>query len=198
VRKPDRYCSYQDLAAVEKEGVDYLIDLKDRSSNAAIIAPHGRYIEPWTSQLAAQIAGDDLSSYSFDGTRPRPHHELHITSHHFDEPRCVGLVENSRVVIAIHGRRDGEDPRSIYLGGGNRVLVKSMATALEKKFEVMTYVPGFEAKCRQNICNLGPGGGVQIELPMSLRKSRLKREMFAAAVRGIVDRTLAARHVAEA
>jgi phage replication-related protein YjqB (UPF0714/DUF867 family) len=195
MRKPDWYCNFAGLKAAETEGTDYRIDRRTRASAAAIIAPHGKYIEPWTAALASAVAGDDLSYYSFNGTRSRPHQELHITSSHFDEPRCVRLVRKSQIVVAIHGRADREDPNTIYLGGLNSRLVTAMTTALvDSGVAVKTDVSGFEATNALNICNRGPVGGVQIELPMAFRKSRTKRVAFVNVVRGVVRDAL--RHLA--
>ena len=70
--------------------------------------------EPGTSQVAALIAGDEFSLYCFESLVSG--RRLHITSARFDEPKGLALVEGAEIAICIHGRTDGDDPRSIWLG----------------------------------------------------------------------------------
>ncbi|RYG96563.1 MAG: replication protein, partial [Alphaproteobacteria bacterium] len=96
----DRYGSYPDLAAQEREGVDYRIIEMVRPSPVAVLAPHGGCIEPTTSLIAAAIAGDDYSLYCFEGLRRgRPHGDLHLTSDRFDEPRARRLVSGASIAV---------------------------------------------------------------------------------------------------
>src|SRR5215470_16192528 len=100
----DRYRSYADLMANEREGIDYSIASLDRRSPVTIIAPHGGQIEPPTSELAIAIAADDYNAYCFEGLRRgRKHHELHVTSNSFDEPIGCELITRSDIVVALHG-----------------------------------------------------------------------------------------------
>ena len=48
----DRYSSFIDLAANEQVDIDYRIRVADRGSEAVILAPHGGWIEPETSEIA--------------------------------------------------------------------------------------------------------------------------------------------------
>lgn len=57
-RKPDRYNSFSALREHEIEGFGYRIHLEDRSSHVAVIAPHGGFIEPATSEIALAIADE--------------------------------------------------------------------------------------------------------------------------------------------
>ena len=88
------YRSYADLAAVQAEGEDYRVVVVPRAtSRVAIVAPHGGSIEAHTSSIARQIAGTDLNLYLLEGTRPAGNYQaLHLTSHRFDEPRCLMLL----------------------------------------------------------------------------------------------------------
>src|SRR5258707_7465032 len=100
----DRYRNFAELRAAERELIDYRITAVNRDSAVTIIAPHGGHIEPSTSMIAALVAANTFNLYAFDGLRAgRPHPDLHITSHNFDEPRCCELVATSDVVIAVHG-----------------------------------------------------------------------------------------------
>jgi len=113
----DLYGSYAELVAAEQEGVDYRIVLLDRNSPVTIIAPHGGFIEPATSQITLEIAAESFSFYCFEGlATDRSHHELHVTSERFDEPMALGLVSKSPIVVAIHGRTDRGDPETSWVG----------------------------------------------------------------------------------
>ena len=83
-----------------------------------MIAPHGGKIEPGSSEIAAAIAGESHSLYSFDGLRRRPHRDLHITSTNFDEPRCENLIATHDIVVSMHGLDGEHDDRYDALGDG--------------------------------------------------------------------------------
>lgn len=63
---PDRYTSFVDLAANERPDIDYRIRVVDRGSEIGILAPHGGWIEPGTSEIAEAIAGSEFSFYVFE------------------------------------------------------------------------------------------------------------------------------------
>ncbi len=194
-RPPDRYSSFLVLCKHETEGVDYRIHIEDRSSHVAIIAPHGGFIEPATSEIALAIAGETFSLYRFEGLDPlRLHHELHITSENFDEPLANGLVANSLIVAAIHGRTNRDDPETSWIGGLDLPLRDRMAQAL--------HCNGFAAAIRAkgetlsgasagNICNRGKRqAGIQLEIPRSMRDALMadaeKLGCYAGAVRDAI------------
>ncbi|AYG67667.1 MULTISPECIES: poly-gamma-glutamate hydrolase family protein [unclassified Rhizobium] len=195
-RQPDRYGSFSALCEHETEGIDYRIRIEDRSSNVAIITPHGGFIEPATSDVALAIARDRFSLYCFEGLDPaRLHHELHITSDNFDEPVANSLVAKSSVVVAIHGRTDRDDPETSWIGGLGLSLRDRIVEALCRN--------GFAAAVRArgealagtsvgNICNRGKRhAGVQIEIPRGVRDALMadteKLERYARAVRHAID-----------
>jgi phage replication-related protein YjqB (UPF0714/DUF867 family) len=189
----DRYASFAELSRHECEGADYAIELQSRDSRVAVIAPHGGFIEPNTTPVARAIAEHDLSFYSFSGLRPgRPHRDLHITSHRFDEPRCLTLAGTCKTIIAIHGKQDLDDPLLVYFGGLDAILRERMREALsgagfEARFDAQRY-PGADPS---NICNRGRSRrGVQLELPRTLRDNLARHpkllKQFAQAVRSAV------------
>lgn len=189
----DKYSSFAELAANEQEGVDFRIEIEPRDSPVAIIAPHGGKIEPVTTELARLIAGDDFRFYSLIGTKDSGNRDLHITSHHFEEPQCVALVSDCRIVVAIHGRKDRQDPRSVWLGGLDRDLIARAAADLARAgFSAKTDGHEFGALHTENICNRGlRGKGLQIELPWILRhrfqSDTQIRDRFVASVRLSID-----------
>lgn len=171
----DWYESFEALSAAEQEGVDFRIDVTARPSPVAIVAPHGGYIEPHTSEIAAAIAGEDISLYRFEGLTPGRHHrELHVTSELFDEPQALALVEAAETVLGIHGRADDGDGDTVWVGGldferRDRVVAALVAAG----FATVVRKPGesLAGAKRNNICNrCRSRKGVHLEIPRTLRE----------------------------
>ncbi|NIZ62343.1 replication protein [Sedimentitalea sp. CY04] len=165
----DRFQSFKELAARAQLDTDYRIRALDRGSEVVILAPHGGWIEPMTSEIADAIAGSDFSFYAFEALRNGPHGDFHITSHRFDEPMAVELVGRSRTAIAIHGRGN-EGPDAVWLGGRATLLRDAVGASLRNagfEAELNKKLPGLD---KANICNRTRSGeGVQLELPRRLR-----------------------------
>lgn len=187
----DRYRTFADLAANEKLGIDYRIRIVDRGAPFVILAPHGGWIEPGTSEIAQAIAGTDLSFYAFEAMRDGPHGDFHITSHHFDEPEAIDLVGKCKTAVAVHGRQN-KGGEAVWMGVRAATLRDAISDSLRRA--------GFEAepnkrlsgRDRANICNRTLSGeGVQLELLRSLRR-RLASETylmlaFCQAVRNAIQ-----------
>lgn len=90
------YKSFAELNAVEKNGLSFRVQVKNRKTACVVIAPHGGGIEPGTTELAIAIAGWSFSLYTFDGIRLDGNELLHITSTLFDEPKGVSLVHQTK------------------------------------------------------------------------------------------------------
>ncbi len=168
----DTYANFAVLNAMEREGVDFCICVVPREAASTVIfAPHGGGIEPGTSEVATQIAGEDLSCATFEGRKPTGNSCLHITSTNFDEPRCLALVMASDNVLTIHGERS-EKP-AVFLGGRDAALGARVRAALEdSKYIVEVYKdPKLQGMALTNICNRGrKRAGVQLELSLGLRR----------------------------
>jgi phage replication-related protein YjqB (UPF0714/DUF867 family) len=91
---------------------------KRRGSRVAIIAPHGGTIEPVTKKLAEATA---LHSIGIVLKVSRAIVRTSISLHHFDEPQCLELIAPCDIVVAIRGRKDEEDPATVFVGGLNEV-----------------------------------------------------------------------------
>jgi phage replication-related protein YjqB (UPF0714/DUF867 family) len=183
----DTYSSFTELAKHQRAGKDYDILVKDRRSPVTILAPHGGKIEKNTSRIARAIANGDFNFYSFEGRKKNCNFEiLHITSHLFDEPKCIGLLSRSNVVIAIHGRRGNDN--TIVIGGRNTILKNILIHKLQNAhFKVVEGIGRLAAKDKNNICNRGETGkGVQLEFPKTLR-SKFNVKNFAAIVRNAIN-----------
>jgi len=193
---PDLYNSFAELAVAETEGVHYQIRVIERESAIVIVAPHGGRIEPGASEMAALIAGEDFSLYCFESLVPG--RRLHITSSRFDEPRGLSLVGASEVAVAVHGRADADDPRTVWIGGLHLELRDAIGAGLERAgFEISTN-HHMQGKHPLNICNRGRlRGGAQLEMPRSLR-NRFRRDVelrqaFIVAVRNALVDTFSIR-----
>ncbi len=135
-----------------------------------MIAPHGGEIENGTSELARAIAGDEYNLYLFEGIRKAHNYRaLHLTSHRFDEPECLGLIAECDRVLAIHGCR-GSEPQ-VLLGGRDDTLKALVADAMRAAgLQVATEGHAYPALRPENICNRGRAArGVQLEVTHPLR-----------------------------
>jgi phage replication-related protein YjqB (UPF0714/DUF867 family) len=165
----DVYASYGELAAHEQEGLDYRIHCIWRDAHLTVVAPHGGGIEPGTLPITRALAGDQYNLYAFEGLKTGAGNRcLHLTSHRFDEPRCLQLLARSRRVLVIHGRAT-PDPTAC-LGGLDAALKAHLAAALESAGIPVVPVRGLAGNHPSNLCNRGlQGAGVQLELGSPLR-----------------------------
>ena len=191
----DKYRSFGELKRYEQEGRDFRIVVERReASDVVVLAPHGGQIEPGTSEVARAIAGTEFSHYAFEGTKRSCNYQtLHITSHRFDEPRCVELLEDAEIVLAIHGCRGGEN--FICMGGADTELRSRMSTALQSVgYDVRDDGHAYPGDDPNNICNRGrTRKGIQLELSSELRQQAVKLEL-ARAVRSVLRDCGEARH----
>ena len=188
----DKYLSYDQLRVSEILGIDYDIESLGRcDARVAVIAPHGGQIEHRTSDLARLIAGKEYSYYCFNGKKPRNNRDLHITSHHFDEPTAVAMMNDHDFIVALHGCREGGE--RIFLGGLDKALLTSIRTALRGLDIIVEETNhAYLGENPLNICNRGSRKmGVQIELTMPFRRGP-KVPDFVASIRLAL-----ARHVSE-
>jgi len=169
----DMYRNFAELSGAEREDIDFRISaVKREGSSTVIVAPHGGAIEPGTSEVAKEVANNDLSLAIFEGIKPKGNKRLHLTSTNFDEPRCVELVQESDTVVAIHG--EGSNELSVFLGGRDDELCVQLKKALERYgYAVKTHGnPDLHGLAAENICNRGRHGlGVQLELSSGLRQT---------------------------
>lgn len=167
----DKYGNFGKLQAAEQEGRDFRIVTRLRDdARTVILAPHGGAIEPGTSELARAVAAHDMHLAILKGTKPQGNSDLHITSTNFDEPRCVGVVEQSDFVLALHGERSSD--KLVYIGGADIDLRNTISEALtEDGYDVREHQnTKLQGKALQNICNRGKNKmGVQLELARGLR-----------------------------
>ncbi len=172
----DHYPSLNELAAQLKEGRDYRIRSFDRSSWATIISPHGGYIEPGTSEIAAALAGNKYNLFDFQGLRKQNALELHVTSTRFREPGLLSMLVHTQVAVSLHCM--GSQKQAVtWLGGRNLGLKKLvLANLLKRGFAVNPDSPLYRGESKANIVNLACEEGVQLEL-----SSELMQKLFCGA-----------------
>lgn len=173
----DRYSSFDDLKRDKRAGVDYWICSKNRGSGVLVMAPHGGMIEPYTTELAEAIAGEDLSFYSFMGRqRSNNRRDLHVGSHRYDEERAQEMVSQAQLVFTVHGHRC-KYAEFVMPGGGHTELKERFARELATcGFEVQEPELHLAGTDPNNICNGGSlHMGVQVEISKALR-DRLRDE----------------------
>jgi len=150
------YRCYADLAMAQVEGSDFNVCVQRRPESAvAILAPHGGAIEAGTSEIARAVAGSEFNLYLFEGMRASGSYAaLHLTSHCFDEPRCLALLSTCDHVVTIHGCR-GNEPRAL-LGGLDLGLKRQISDAIAA-IGIESHLCGhpYRAVHPRNICNRG-------------------------------------------
>lgn len=185
----DKYPNFAALSQSERIGVDYEIIATQREGSAVVIvAPHGGKIEPRTGEIVRAIADDDFSYYCFNGLKSANNRDLHITSHRFDEPRCVALVAAHKWVVTVHGLA-ARGPK-VLLGGLDQSLINDLAIQLRDQ-DIHAEISGHQFMGREpmNICNRGSlHAGVQIELSMWFRRNDQTVAALVAAVRAALLR----------
>lgn len=186
----DIYINYAALAAAHVEDRDYRVIVRPVvGARAAVVAPHAGSIEYRTSEIATTIAGNEYTLYLFEGTLAGGNGTLHITSHHFDEPRCLELLHGHEIVVSIHGCGNiGGVEDAIYVGGLDEDGKKRVAGALSRAFfNVRMKGHKFAGTEANNICNRGATKkGVQLELSRGLRDA-MDVQRFAEAVRSALQ-----------
>lgn len=172
----DRFRSFLELADAYVRGKDFHITTRVGSTQPGVLimAPHGGKIEARTAEIADATAGQDYSCYLFEAKLPANNkEEMHIASENYDVPEALTAVETAEFVIALHGRRDVDDPENIWMGGLDVEFSKHIGSALHETggFPVRYNPPAFKGTHPQNICNRGTSNaGVQLEIPMALRE----------------------------
>jgi phage replication-related protein YjqB (UPF0714/DUF867 family) len=155
----------------------------------AVIAPHAGGIEPRTGPIAKDIAGTDFSFYCFRGLKKGGgNRDLHVTSHHFDEPKCLELISDHEWVIAIHGcKKKGEH---VFLSGLDKLLLTDLeAELLSAGVKVETAGHHYTAALPGNICNRGKSdAGVQFELTLAFRNGDQVPGFVEAVRKVLLDR----------
>ena len=118
----------------------------------------------------------------FNACKEQNSPDLHITSHRFDEPQCLALLNRSRHAITVHGFKYHKP--MIYLGGLDISLKQQIFHSLQAAgLPVADDHPTYQGKRPTNICNRTfTGMGVQLEVSRHLRSCEQQRKAIACAV----------------
>jgi phage replication-related protein YjqB (UPF0714/DUF867 family) len=181
----DKFDSFTHLARHKKEGADYSITAREvQGSTVAIVAPHGG-METNAAEMAEAIAGDNHNLYIFRSLEGSGgFEEMHITSVHFDEPRCLDLVAKTDVTLTIHASRFREE--AVYLSGMDKKLQSKLSEAFNKAGvrAVTEGHPYQSGTLPENICNRNrQKQGVQLEFSQGIRDNPVLREKCVGIVR---------------
>jgi len=187
----DVYSSFFELSAVERAGVDFRIFSAAREPRSfLVLAIHGGGIEFATSEIASAIAGADKSLYLFEGLKPvqGENRRLHITSHHFDEPRALELAASHELCVSIHGFPESIADR-ICPGGRNKPVISAVLAALSRAapwIELGGDCGTLHGRHPRNIVNRCKNAGVQLEFSLALRQRMTEdRALFDSLVNAI-------------
>ena len=158
--------SFEELARIYKEGVDYTITSRRGVENILCAAWHGGTIERGADLLAEAIAGKELSFYAFQALhQAMPPHPLRITSIRFDEPTLRSLAKASDMVVGIHCCDTAPGVHRVFVGGGAR---SDLRAELIETLRANDFNAGpdqlFPGHHPANPCNLGRVPGLQLEV----------------------------------
>jgi phage replication-related protein YjqB (UPF0714/DUF867 family) len=162
-----------DLIA-HKDVVEYSI----LQGKVGVVAIHGGNIERGTEQLAYYIAQHSNSSlYVISPRTKKRDWKFHISSNKMypkESEKLSSFLDHVVTAISIHGHVIKKNV--ICVGGLNHLLRRKIVESLRTDFEVTDAVEeggicrNLSARNPRNIVNLTRDKGVQIEVPLSLRK----------------------------
>ncbi|UQI31265.1 poly-gamma-glutamate hydrolase family protein [Pseudomonas bijieensis] len=187
----DKYVTFADLSSSEPDGA-YRIEVRQKGSTVALIAPHGGKIEFGTSEICRDVAGEDLTYYLFEGCKSSNNRHLHITSSRFDEPQGIEVAQSAQVVLTFHGQNGNE--HFVNVGGLAVQLCASVICHLKAAGFIASQRDdtSLQGRDKNNICNRGgKGQGLQLEISRGLRgvltsdKGAMAR--FSSAIRSALD-----------
>ncbi|MBW2069903.1 MAG: poly-gamma-glutamate hydrolase family protein [Deltaproteobacteria bacterium] len=145
-----------------------------------VLAPHGGGIEPGTEAIARFVASESGASlYVFSGRLPSGNRALHCPSHQLEpdrHPLLEKFINHVSLVLSIHGH--GRSQRQVYVGGLNKSLLESLADLLRHGLPEYEWISDWQqipsslrGRDPNNIVNLAPSKGIQLELPLMLRQT---------------------------
>ncbi len=198
----DVYRNFAELSAAHSEGHDYHVTVSESrvGGGAAIFAPHGGAIEAGTELLAREMAKRGFGLYLFEShlcSKSNPELEkegfcakgkrgnLHLTSHHFDDPRALHLAAKAGLCLSLHGFGSKDTEVSVMVGGLAADAKAEFAAAIKKSLpEVKLIEPkaGLGGVHPDNIVNRCQERGVQLELSPEFRRKLRKDSVFAQKV----------------
>ena len=146
-----------------------------------LVAIHGGGIEPGTEEIARFAAyHSGATLYVYAGRRATGNLPLHRPSHRVqlqDRPLVKKFLNHVNMAISIHGH--GRNERCAYVGGLNQAMVHQFVKVAQAAlphyewiFDSESIPPEMRGQNPNNIVNLPPSQGMQLELPRDLRRTK--------------------------
>lgn len=166
---------------IARPDVDEVCELR---SPFGIMAFHGGNLERTTDVIAAEVAErSGISLYAVIQHAPLREHVPSTTIRPEHSRWLQEFVDHVHTVIAVHGYGRETQFWKVLLGGTNRTLAGHLAghlrTALPSDYGVvddLDEIPrGLRGLHRDNPVNLPDNGGVQLELPPTIRWNKQAR-----------------------
>jgi len=208
VAAKDVYQNFSELKAAHAEGTDFEVTVVDHGVDITILAPHGGAIEWGTDELAHEVLRAGFNLYLFksnlcgssssrglqEGVCSKERFgNLHLTSHHFDDPRAVRLAEKARFCVSLHGYGSPSDAVGVMIGGLSTDIRARMTNAFLKHLPEIQLVPpkhGLAGRHPMNIVNRCKERGVQLEFSPELRKKLRHEPAFRTKVATVIADTM--------
>ncbi len=151
------------------------------AGSLGLLAIHGGGIEPGTEEIARFVAHySGASLYIYAGRLPTGNLSLHRPSHGVEidnHPLLLRFLSHVNTAISIHGH--GRSQKCAYVGGLHQVMVQrfiELAQPVLSQYQWITdpeiTPPGIRGRNPDNIVNLPPDQGMQLELPKALRQTK--------------------------
>ncbi len=141
------------------------------------MAFHGGHLEKVTDIIASSVAQQTGSSYyEVLHAEDVPTHMPSKLVDPAESPKLAEFLDHVDVAIAFHGYGRDHLRRVVLLGGSHRTLAAHLAASIEDalpkyegRYDLDEIPPELRGVHVDNPVNRPRGGGVQIELPPSLR-----------------------------
>jgi phage replication-related protein YjqB (UPF0714/DUF867 family) len=156
------------------------------------LAYHGG-VEVGTFELACVAA--EVSGASLYALHQPDHLRWHVPSALVDpddDPGLASVLGHIRVALSVHGYGRHDRPWDVLLGGRNRALATTVAEALRTALpevavidDLATIPPPLRGLHPANPVNRPADGGVQVELPLRLRRSPEMRGRVAEVLAAV-------------
>ena len=168
-------------ALIAHPGVDEVCELRGRFG---LMAFHGGNLERTTDVIAREVAGrSGASLYAVIQHAPLREHVPSITIRPEHSEKLQQFLDHVHTVIAVHGYGRETQFWNVLLGGHNRELAAHLAehlrAALPEAFGVVDDLDAIPRGLRglhdANPVNLPRHGGVQLELPPTIRWNKQAR-----------------------
>jgi phage replication-related protein YjqB (UPF0714/DUF867 family) len=154
-----------------------VVEESELRSPFGFLAIHGGSLERGTAEVARDAA--DRAGASLYAVRQPENLRWHIPSALVDPSRAPALsafLEHVELVVSVHGYGRTGYANVVLIGGRNRDLAARAAAALRAAVpshrfvdDVRAIPPTLRGVHPDNPVNRTPGGGIQMELPPTLR-----------------------------